>query len=148
MISDLCQRLCGVGLLLGILGVTTPELVQAQQGTITGQVLDQADATPLEAAQAVLSGTNRIETTNREGKFAFRNVGPGNYEVRVLRVGYRPVTHTASVSAGQTVSLTFNMASAAVPRDEVGSTATGQEPELGGGDARTPIDAAPVRKPA
>src|SRR4051812_232725 len=148
MISDLCQRLWGVGLLLGILGVTTPELVQAQQGTITGQVLDQADATPLEAAQVVLSGTNRIETTNREGKFAFRDVGPGNYEVRVLRVGYRPVTHTASVSAGQTVSLTFNMASAAVQLDELVTTATGEQRKLEIGNAVTTIDAAAVAKQA
>jgi len=148
MISDHCQRLCGVGLLLGIVGLAAPELVQAQQGAITGQVLDQADANPLEAARVVLTGTTHIETTNREGKFAFRNVAPGNYEVRVLRVGYRPLTQTATVTDGQTVSLTFNLTPAAVQLDELVTTATGEQRKLEVGNAVTTIDAAAVAQQA
>ena len=36
------------------------------------------------------SAPNRIETTNQEGQYHFRNVAPGSYQVRVLRLGYRP----------------------------------------------------------
>jgi TonB-linked SusC/RagA family outer membrane protein len=148
MISDLRQKLFGASLLLGIFGYAAPALVAAQQGAITGQVLDQGDATPLEAARVVLSGTTRIETTNREGRFAFRNLAPGSYEVRVLRVGYRPGTQTADVAAGQTAALTFNLTPAAVQLDELVTTATGEQRKLEIGNAVTTIDAATVAEQA
>jgi len=147
MISDRCQRLWGVSL-LALLWAIPPHLVQAQQGAITGQVIDQADNNPLEAARVVLGGTTRIETTNREGRFAFRNVAPGTYEIRVLRVGYRPATQTATVTAGGTETLSFTLSPAAVQLDELVTTATGEQRKLEIGNAVTTIDAATVAEQA
>ena len=148
MIPEIGQRLCGVSVLLALIGGASPHLVQAQQGSITGQVLDQGDASPLEAARVVLTGTTRIETTNREGRFAFQSVAPGTYEVRVLRVGYRPATQSVNVAAGSTQSLTFNLAPAAVQLDELVTTATGEQRKLEIGNAITTIDAASVAEQA
>jgi hypothetical protein len=81
--------IAGVSLLLSGLPALAPDPAHAQQGAISGQVVDQADGTPLEAARVLLTGTSQIETTNREGRFLFRQVTPGTHQVRVLRVGYK-----------------------------------------------------------
>ncbi len=82
--------IAGATLVLGGLmaGISRP--AQAQQAAIGGQVVDEAAGTPLEAARVLLTGTGQIETTNREGRFLFRQVVQGTYQVRVLRVGYKP----------------------------------------------------------
>ena len=114
--------------------------VYAQQGTITGQVTDRADGSPLEAARIVLTGTSQIQTSNREGRFAFRNVAPGRYQVRVLRVGYAPATQDATVESGGTVALTFSLVAAAVQLDELVTTATGLQRRLEVANAVSTID--------
>src|SRR6185312_12597480 len=105
--------------------VTTPVL--AQNGTISGKVTDQATGQGLEAARVILTGTNLIETTNREGEYTFRTVAPGTYQVRTLRLGYRPVSQPATVGAGEAVALDFAMTPAPVQLDEIVSTATGEQ---------------------
>ena len=54
--------------------LTLAPLVAAQTATVTGRVTDEAGGAPLEAARVVLSGTTRIETTDREGRYTFRGV--------------------------------------------------------------------------
>jgi protocatechuate 3,4-dioxygenase beta subunit len=89
-------------------------LAEAQQSSVTGVVTDGATGQPLEAARVLLTGPNRIEATNQEGRYLFRNVAPGSYAVRVLRLGYRPATDSASVAPGErTRASTTNGASAA-----------------------------------
>jgi TonB-linked SusC/RagA family outer membrane protein len=126
----------------GMSGAAGP--LHAQQGTISGQVVDQAGGAPLEAARVILSGTNRIATTNLEGRFVFANVSPGPHQVRVLRVGYKPATQTATVTAGETVTLTFSLASAAVQLDELVTTATGLQRKLEVANAVSTIDVTKV----
>ena len=134
----------GASLLLGSLMTGSPRAAQAQQGAIGGQVVDEAAGTPLEAARVLLTGTGQIETTNREGRFLFRQVAPGTYQVRVLRVGYKPATQSTTVAAGETAALSFSLAPAVVQLDELVTTATGQQRKLEIGNAVTTIDAAKV----
>src|SRR5262245_16060295 len=104
------QRVFGAGLTLSALalgGRVAP--AAAQQGAIEGTVTDQATGQALEAARVVITGTNLIETTNREGKYHFRNVKDGSYQVRALRLGFKPVADTANVAPGETVTLDFSM---------------------------------------
>jgi TonB-dependent starch-binding outer membrane protein SusC len=138
----------GTSLLLGGLMAGAPRAAQAQQGAIGGQVVDEAANTPLEAARVLLTGTSLIETTNREGRFLFRRVGPGTHQVRVLRVGYKPATQSVTVAAGETASLTFSLAPAVVQLDELVTTATGEQRKLEIGNAVTTIDAASVAEHA
>ncbi len=135
------------GLLLGGL-ITTAVTLQAQQGAIGGQVVDVADDTPLEAARVVLTGTGQIETTNREGRFLFRQVRQGTHGIRVLRVGYRPATQSVTVAPGETAALTFRLVPAAVQLDELVSTATGEQRKLEVANAVSTINAAAIAEEA
>ncbi|MEO8089644.1 MAG: SusC/RagA family TonB-linked outer membrane protein [Gemmatimonadales bacterium] len=138
----------GCTLVLACLTVGIPRPAQAQQAAIGGQVTEEATGTPLEAARAVLSGTGQIETTNREGRFLFRQVPPGSHQVRVLRVGYKPATQSTTVAEGETATLNFSLAAAVVQLDELVTTATGEQRKLEIGNAVTTIDAARVAEQA
>ena len=129
----------GVSLLLAGLMASVPSAAEAQ-GTIDGRVVDEAGGAPLEAAQVVLTGTNRIETTNRDGRFTIRNVPAGPYQVRVLRLGYKPATQGATVASGETASLSFSLRSAPVQLDELVTTATGLQRKLEVANAVSTID--------
>jgi TonB-linked SusC/RagA family outer membrane protein len=133
---------------LAAVALALPSIAAAQAGAITGSVTDEAGGAALEAARVVLSGTNRIEATNREGRFTFRDVAPGTYQLRVLRVGYRPAAQSATVAEGQTVTLDFAMTAAPVQLDEVVSTATGEQRKLEIGNAVATIDAARIAEQA
>jgi TonB-linked SusC/RagA family outer membrane protein len=124
--------------------VTAASIVEAQQSSIGGSVTDQATGQRLEAARVVLVGTTRIETTNQDGQYRFRNVAPGSYGLRVLRLGYGPVTDSANVAPGEDVTVDFALAPAPVQLDEIVTTATGEQRRLEVGNAVSTIDAARV----
>ena len=137
----------GSALLLGCLA-GIPRTAQAQQAAIGGQVVDEATGTPLEASRILLTGTGQIETTNREGRFLFRQVAPGTHQVRVLRVGYKPATLSTTVAAGETAALNFSLAAAVVQLDELVTTATGEQRKLEIGNAVTTIDVTRIAEQA
>ena len=126
------------------LALATASLAEAQQSTVGGVVTDEATGQPLEAARVILTGPNRIEATNQEGRYLFRNVAPGSYAVRVLRLGYRPATDTANVAPGEEVALDFALTGAPVQLDEIVTTATGEQRKLEVANAVSTIDAARV----
>lgn len=137
----------GAALLAGtLLGLSTA--AAAQQGAITGTVTDRATGDPLEAARVLLLGPNRVETTGRDGRYTFRGTSDGSYQVRVLRLGYSPVTDTTQVSAGQTAVLNFALAPSPVQLDEIVTTATGQQSRLEIGNSVSTIAAAQVAEEA
>src|SRR5687767_6969360 len=107
--------------------VTASSAAEAQQSSIGGVVTDEATGQPLEGARVIVVGPNRIEATNQEGRYLFRNVAPGSYGLRVLRLGYRPVTDSASVAPGEAVTVDFALAPAPVQLDEIVTTATGEQ---------------------
>ena len=117
MKAGIRQSIVAATLLVVSACIAATRTAEAQQTAIGGQVVDSADGNPLEAARVVLTGTSQIETTNREGRFLFRNVAPGTYQVRVLRLGYKPATDTLTVAQGETDSLTFRMTPAAFQLD-------------------------------
>jgi TonB-linked SusC/RagA family outer membrane protein len=138
----------GAGLLFGTFALAAAPRLLAQQGEIVGQVTDRATSGPLEAARVVLTGANRIETTNREGRYRFRGVEAGNYQVRVLRLGYKPDTATAAVTPGGSATVDFAMTPQPVQLDEIVTTATGEQRKLEVANAVSTIDAARIAEEA
>jgi TonB-dependent SusC/RagA subfamily outer membrane receptor len=126
------------------LALAAVSLAEAQQSSVGGVVTDEATGQPLEAARVLLTGPNRIEATNLEGRYLFRNVAPGSYAVRVLRLGYRPATDSANVAPGEAVTLDFTLTPAPVQLDEIVTTATGEQRKLEIGNVVSTIDAARI----
>ncbi len=147
MAIDIRQRLSRLaGCVLAATVLCAPPDAVAQNGGISGRVTDQTTGTGLEAARIILTGTTRIETSNRDGQYAFRGVPAGTYQLRVLRVGYRPEVQTATVAEAATATLDFAMTPAPVQLDELVTTATGEQRKLEIANAVSTIDVAAVAK--
>lgn len=119
----------------------------AQAGRISGQVTDQT-GTGVEAARVQVVGTSYIETTNREGRYTFRSVAPGHYQLRVFAIGYRSRSDTVTVGPSETAALDFRLTGAPVTLDEIVVTATGEQRKLEVANAVSTIDAARVAEEA
>src|SRR2546426_4739094 len=73
-----CLALLGLGALVG--GVTAS--ARAQQGSVAGQVTDQATGHPLAGARVTIHGTSLVTSSNAEGRYTLRNVPAGAVTVR------------------------------------------------------------------
>jgi TonB-linked SusC/RagA family outer membrane protein len=102
-----------------------PVVAQAQNGTITGRVVDSASSAPIPSAQIRIVGTDRGAVSADNGQFTITNVKPGTYEIRSLRIGFRASTKTVTITAGGTTTVPFTLAVAVVTLDQVVTTATG-----------------------
>lgn len=92
---------------------------QAQQGAITGQVVDASNLQPVVGAQVFLPGTDYGGLTNEEGRFRITGVPAGEHQVRVRLLGYRTANKMVTVEGGQAVTVDFELAVSAVALEEV-----------------------------
>ena len=77
---------------------------------LNGDVTDPQGAVVIGAhviARSLATGVQRTSVTNHVGLFAFNNLAPGPYEVRVEAAGFAPVTATVRLEVGQQASLKF-----------------------------------------
>jgi TonB-dependent receptor len=79
----------------------------AQQGTgiISGVVESGDQSTSFQGATVQIVGTERRTSTDRNGRFRFTGVAPGDYELLVRFVGSSPQTVSATVRADQTTAV-------------------------------------------
>src|SRR5687767_12428014 len=83
-------------------------------GTISGTVTSDRTGEPLHNAHLILSPTSRHADSDEQGRYEFRDVAPGNYEVIVRTPGLSTDTKTIRVTAGSTQTLDFKVRLAAV----------------------------------
>jgi hypothetical protein len=120
------QRSFAVGaavLAIGFLYPAAPATAQ-EQGRITGQVVVARSLAPVASVQISLVGTQQGAIGDEDGRFVILNVAPGTHRVRAERIGYESVTQEVTVSAGETVVLTLELAVEALRLDEVIVTGT------------------------
>ena len=81
--------------------VPSTALAQDSSGTLRGVVRNETGR-PIEYALVSLepSGPNRQVRSDREGRFSFLGVSPGQRTIRVTFVGYRPNDRTVEVPRG------------------------------------------------
>jgi TonB-linked SusC/RagA family outer membrane protein len=96
-----------------------PSWAQAQSGTISGRVIDQANQQPLQDAQVSIVGTQRGAATNQQGQFTISGIAPGSYTVRARRIGYGVSNQTVTVGAGATATVNFSLSAAATQLEQV-----------------------------
>lgn len=92
----------------------------AQQGTISGTVTDAGEA--LIGVSISIDGTLKGSVTDFDGVYSI-SLDPGTYKVIASYVGYSTIAQSATVVAGETTTLDFNM-SEGVLIDEVVVTGT------------------------
>lgn len=97
-----------------------------QAGTVTGQVVDEANQ-PLPAVSVTITGTGLGALTNQEGRFTIRNVPPGDREIVASRIGYARGSERVEVAAAETVVVDFTLRDTAVELEGIlVTTITGQ----------------------
>ena len=74
-------------------------------GDVQGKVIDQSTAAPIEDATVQLVESSASMATKADGSFAFAGVVPGNYALRVSKLGYQTEDVNIQVSVGQVLNL-------------------------------------------
>ncbi len=135
--------------LAGTIAVAVPQArAQSGPGTLSVRVTDAANQRPVEAARVFLVGTTFAGATGVDGRLSLRGIPAAEYTIRVLRVGYTEQTKRVPIAAGQTVTLEFAMATAAVNLAAVVTTATGEQRRVEIGNATANIDVSKVLEAA
>jgi carboxypeptidase family protein len=80
----------------------------------SGRITDGATGEPLEGSRILVVGTGLIEASNREGGYGFRSVAPGQYQIRVLRIGYESKIQPVTVAPDETAVSDFALTSVAL----------------------------------
>ena len=143
------RPLLGIAAVILLVAGVVAEPVQAQQGTVAGQITDKSNQQPVPGAAVIISGTSLQGRTSREGRYTITKVPAGRYNVQVRLIGYATTTQPVTVAAGETATLDFALPAAAVPLDAVVISATGVEQlkrELG--NTVGTIDAAKITQDA
>ena len=85
----------------------------AQTGIVEGEVTDADTGLPLANAEVVLLGTGIRAQAERSGRFSLSRVPAGQHVFEARASGYVSAQQSATVSAGQTVFLSFALTPAA-----------------------------------
>src|SRR2546430_513032 len=102
-------------------------VARAQQGSVAGQVTDQASGHPLAGARVIIQGTALVTSTNAEGRYTLRNVPAGEATVRATIIGYAAVSRTIRVAAGETATADLALKLTPFTLDAVVSTVSGDQ---------------------
>ncbi len=122
-----------------------PGALIAQQGIITGTVVDENTGDPLPGANIILLGTQYGSATNPDGVFSIERIPPGVYTLEARFVGYRAVRQEVTVETGITTTLNIQLRQSVLPLDEVVVTGTpGGEQRRAIGHSVTQIRASEV----
>src|SRR2546425_12717973 len=98
------RQLLGGGAVILLPSAVRAEPLQAQQGTVAGQVTDKSNQQPVPGASVLIVGTSLQGRTSREGRYAITNVPAGKYSVQVRLIGDATASNPIGVTAGRTVT--------------------------------------------
>ncbi len=94
---------------LTVAPITPAQAQQAQTGTVSGQVLDEAGAA-LAGAQVVIEALGKGTLTDARGRYTLSDVPVGSHTVQVIMIGYRTQRASVTVSAGAAATADFTLA--------------------------------------
>src|SRR3990172_4944420 len=91
------------------------QVMIAQNGKVSGIVLDKNSRAPLPSANVVIKGTTMGAATDLDGSFFILNIPPGTYEVTASILGYQTMTlSNVIVHVSRTTSLDFALQETAI----------------------------------
>jgi TonB-linked SusC/RagA family outer membrane protein len=121
---------------IAFIAALLPAAVRAQAattGTIGGQVMS-AEGQAIVGAQVSVVGTMRVAVTDQQGRYTINAVPVGAQRVRARMLGYAPSDQPATVTAGSTTAVNFQLTQSALQVGAIVITATGieqQQREIG-----------------
>jgi len=104
--------------------LAAPVSIQAQAGTITGMVTDEASQRPMGSVQVHIVGTGLGTLTRDNGRYIILNVPAGTHTVRATSIGYGQMDMEVTVTADATVQQDFALRAQALGLDEIVVTGT------------------------
>ncbi len=90
-----------------------------QTASIRGTVTDAGSGAVISGAQVFVVGTGLGSLSDDRGAYAIGNIPAGSATVRVEHIGYAPLERQVTLTAGQTATVNFQVASQAVGLDEI-----------------------------
>jgi TonB-linked SusC/RagA family outer membrane protein len=90
-----------------------------QEGTIAGTVTDASTLRPVAGAQVYLPGLNLGTLAGDDGRYTIPAVPAGTHELRVRLLGYKLISQSVTVRAGQTTRIDIQLEPSAVGLKEV-----------------------------
>jgi len=96
----------------------------AQQGAITGRVLDTTNKSPLIGANVVLEGTTQGAATDTDGHYTILQVDPGEKTLMVSYIGYQVLKKSITIVANETHSIDLELEPEAIQMETYVVTAS------------------------
>ncbi|MGD8414364.1 MAG: carboxypeptidase-like regulatory domain-containing protein, partial [Candidatus Latescibacterota bacterium] len=133
------------GLTAAILAVALICILQtsllAQTGTISGEIRNAADNSPLAYANVIILGTNLGAMSLNDGKFTIQGVPAGRYTIKAMMMGYKAEEKPGVVvTAGKDTPLDFKLEQTIVMKtQEIVVTAEKKMVEVTTSDARASV---------
>ena len=85
-------------------------LAKAENGSITGKVIDKSTKEALPGVNILIVGTNIGTSTNLNGEFIIDNLNAGIYAVQASFIGYNRITKTdVIVNSARPADILFEM---------------------------------------
>ena len=129
----------------GLLALALAVVPLAAQNNISGTVVEGTTQRPLPGAQVLIEGTELGSLTDNRGRFLILNAPSGTVTLRVVMIGFREATATASADQPVTIELQET----AISLDEIIVTGTvGEQQARSVGNAIGRIDAAVIQEQA
>lgn len=80
-----------------------------QTGGLNGEIIDKNTQKPISGATVKLINTTYVTTSDSLGKYAFRNIPTGQYQITVISLGSLPYNlYNVIVSSGNITSNSIN----------------------------------------
>lgn len=114
----------GAVALLSISLLMIPSGVGAQQGTVTGEVVDQVTGSPLANVQIFIPGAGVGAITSANGRFSLQSVNAGEMRLRAELLGYAAWEEPVSVRSGESTAVSIRLSRRALALDELVVTGT------------------------
>lgn len=112
-------KVLALAAVLPLVGMVAATPLTAQEAvTITGTVTDASTGAPLSGVTISVIGTNRMSPTSATGAYSIRVI-PGSYTLQATSIGYARAEEAVSVSAGDSPTVNFALASQAIQMGEV-----------------------------
>lgn len=114
-------------LLLSIVLGSATAMAVSTDANIHGHVVDTETGEHMPYYVVSILDTNLSTMTDASGHYVFRDLRPGSYTLRAAFTGYKTVSHSVDVTAGQSVEVNFEVEPDAFMLDQVVVTSSKSE---------------------